>query len=221
MRTLLALVLLCVAAPAFAQKQDSLPAPSGKPILTLVTDHSVQGSLLGAAFRQDPDLVALCQKCTFHEMSDTNPIYKEGLARVIPGIPAVILQDPSNGGVVYCATGENIPEIEQLDDQITALWDAYLSAQKIAEPVMEQTGSPDCPDGTCPPNWNQIQPQERIVLPLLADTIAKRPTPIRDTISGAIWVLVLAVVAVFLMLMAFAVLALILVLVINRRTPPE
>lgn len=223
MRPLLALCLICFAAPVFAQKQDVLPPPSGKPILTLLHDWSPKAQQLSASFRQLPEMVSLRSKCTFYEIGATDPLYKERLSQVVPTtrLPAVILQDPRDGGVVYCASGDSIPPIEELPGQITAFWDAYTVAKNLSEPVMQQTESPPCPDGTCPPDWNQSQPQERILLPSLLDTIAKRPTPIRDTISGAIWVLVLAVVAVFLMLMAFAVLALILVLVINRRTPPE
>lgn len=225
MRPFISLFMICFAASSvYAQKQNALPTPSGKPLLTIIVDYSTESTSLVNGFEQDPELVSLRNKCTYSEISNTNPIYKESLSKIIAPsrLPAIILQDPRDGGVIYCASRDSLPPLSEIDDQVGSFWDAYLMAKSLAEPAMQQVGeSPPCPDGTCPPDWNNTPPQERIVLPSLLDTIAKRPTPIRDTISGAIWILVLAVVAVFLMLMAFAVLALILVIVVNRRTPPE
>lgn len=227
MRQFLFLIAFFFASEAYAQKHNTLPPPSGKPMLTLFIDYSIKSSELSNAFNTEPDLQAIKSNVTFYEMSSISPMYQQKWEQIIPRnrLPAVMLQDPRDGGVVYMASGENVPTFDTLDDQIVMMWDAYTAAKQLAEPVMQQQSEsrgpqPDCPDGNCPPNWNQ-QPQERILIPTILDTLSKRPTPIRDTISGAIWLLVLAVVAVFLMLIAFAVLAFIIVVAVNRRTPPE
>lgn len=222
MRPILMLICLMIGSVCYGQKQDVLPAPDGKPIITVFSNQSPEAAQLVAAFDKFPDLVDVRTRCQFFTLTAQDPLYAERWAEIIPAsrFPGVMVQAP-DGGVVYLATGDSMPPLEDLDDMIGAFWDAYRSAKQLEGGVIQQsTSNPDCPDGNCPPNWNS-QPQERIILPSLLDTIAKRPTPIRDTISWAIWVLVLAVVAVFLMLMGFAVLALIVVIAVNRRTPPE
>jgi len=226
MRPILFWLLLClIASPVFGQKQDAWPSPSGKPILTIVYDSSMAGTALVEAFRNEPDLLTLRQKVTYNEISINDPLYKGLWQNVIPlsQTPAVMVQDPTNGGVIYFSSSVRIPPFNAIDDEIAKFWETYAAAKKLHEPTIQQAENPNCPDGNCPvpsDSWNS-QPQERILLPSLLDTIAKRPTPIRDTISGAIWLLVLAVVAVFMMLVAFAVLAFVVVVAVNRRNPPE
>lgn len=213
-------ILACVGGVANAQRVTTLPEDN-RPILTVFLGPDAESLNFENALLKWDGLPSILSQVAFHKMTSSDPIYQERWGQVVPSsrFPAVMLQD-TDGGVVYLASGQDLDEPDDMVFQMKRLWSAYSKAKRDAKTQIPtnqapwDTSSPDCPDGSCPPN---AQPNERIVIPALFDTIAKRPTPIIDTLTGAIWAVVLAIIGAGMLLLLFSVLIVVLLALTRKK----
>lgn len=207
---------------AHAQRVDFQTIPEDtRPLLTVFLGTDQRSMEFENELLQWEGFSNILSQVNFRKMTSADAIYQERWGQVIPSnrFPAVMLQD-TDGGVVYLVSGQDMPPPKDMATQMKSLWSAYAKAKNDAKtqlpatnPIDWESGNPNCPDGTCPPT---AQPQERIVIPTLFDTLARRPTPIIDSITGVVWAIGLAVIGACMLLFFFAVFAVVL-LVITRK----
>lgn len=197
----LAIVLLLVICSTTAAQQSSTrPEDGTKPYLSVFV-HRGQApneKLLLQHFRSDPSLMKVAADCHFRIYDEFDPLYKERHSSYIPveTFPCVMLQR-SDGGVVYKASGLNVPAgATELFDQMAyyAKLDP-MSPRKDSIDLRPMAASEDCPDGKCPvrptPQPDPMFPNLRPNGPALPDTselIKPVVQPVRNSVAAAVWI---------------------------------
>lgn len=109
----------------------------------------------------DGPLEPWVRRCRLKHLRPSDPIYRDRFARYMPPerLPAIWIQRP-DGGVVYCASGENLPgssyqlgrEIEYFAGLDPAPTGSDSAAIHGRIEWMGIDGGYPCPDGRCPPS---------------------------------------------------------------------
>jgi len=234
----LAAVTLIALSPSLAQEVRPDPHETGRPHLSVFThaDYArrpAEAGLIQNLERQP--LLDFAQGCRFRHYTTADPIYLERYAGQFPAsqLPAICVQRP-DGGVIYKATGDNLPaDPGQLLEEIRfyrglepALHQTVggllrNSAGSLADAPSyrpEQCG----PDG-CPPR-NPYQPYRepyrdpsdaQPALPDSAELFGGR-TPIRDSLASMASI-AFAIVGAFFLVIVVIVALIILVLIRPRE----
>lgn len=185
-RTLLAFALLLTAATAYAGPPEDAAS------FHLVTVTANPASPTGQQLLQDidthPQLSAIAGACKRFAWTTADPIYRARYAAALPptSLPIVALIR-SDGGVIYKASGPNIPQGDDLAATLTGR--AYLDRKANPRPIpnveYSQTppGQPDSETGLRP-----LFPDRRPVLDrVIPDTVNVTPTfELSDKIGYAI-----------------------------------
>lgn len=154
--------------PAPPAVSSPTPPPAKKNFqLALFVNTDVQSQRLQKWFAEDPQLVALREKCEFQVYTSTNAIYRTRFAEIVPAeqFPVVLFQD-STGGHIHAAGRTMIPSTPSvLFSDLRQGYELYQQAKQAQRTGAMKTrgyswddaisptlylAAEDCPDGYCP-----------------------------------------------------------------------
>ncbi|AMV35243.1 hypothetical protein VN12_24170 [Pirellula sp. SH-Sr6A] len=192
-------------------------APESKAYqLALFVGDDSQSRRLIQWFESNPKLLKLRELCEFQIYTESNPLYRERFASIVPReqFPVVLLQD-AKGGHIHAAGRAMIPSTpEELYSDLQygyQLYEQALQAEKtgairsagyswdeMISPTMTLF-SQDCPDGFCPIDTSdRLRPGARI-RDRLFDEVNDGRSAILWASAGEMITLALIVVAVLLL----------------------
>jgi hypothetical protein len=148
--------------------------------LALFVGNDSQSRQLMQWFETNPKLIKLRELCEFQVYTESNPLYRERFASIVPReqFPVVLLQD-AKGGHIHAAGRSMIPSTaEELYSDLQygyQLYEQAIQAEKtgairsagyswdeMISPSMTLF-SQDCPDGYCPIDTSdRLRPGSRI-----------------------------------------------------------
>jgi hypothetical protein len=207
-REFLAVLLVAASSSAAIAQQVATPPNDTRPFLSIFT-HGTYANIpheaeLVRAFDTDPSLLKIRSQCRYKHYTETDPLYRDRFAKLIPldRLPAILLQR-NDGAYVYKATASNVPDspLDIFDemshfaklDPLNGPADSVEARPYSAWQIIQQSGldgipdvdgpPSDCPDGRCPvPSYPDATPQADPTGGLLPDSAELLPgrTPIRN-----------------------------------------